>query len=116
MAASLLWKNISFCGCNLEANSVRECCNTAESQKKEDQQNISFDPSAYSSESIFERLSPLFEEQRKEVNEAIEATRSEQEQRDKVQKDIRRQNWAILVGTVIIIILTAAGLAVALHW
>jgi tetrahydromethanopterin S-methyltransferase subunit G len=61
-------------------------------------------------------LSPLFEEQRKEVNEAIEATRSEQEQRDKVQKDIRRQNWAILVGTVIIIILTAAGLAVALHW
>ena len=50
------------------------------------------------------------------MNEAIEAMRSEQEQRDKVQKDIRRQNWAILVGTVIIIILTAAGLAVALHW
>jgi len=66
--------------------------------KKEDQQNISFDPSAYSSESIFERLSPLFEEQRKEVNEAIEATRSEQEQRDKVQKDIRRQKLAILVA------------------
>jgi GTP-dependent phosphoenolpyruvate carboxykinase len=62
-------------------------------------------------------------EEYEELRKSIQAGRTEQLHRDEVQEGIfkelqytRRQNWAIIAGTVIIIILTAGGLAVALHW
>jgi hypothetical protein len=38
------------------------------------------------------------------------------ERQEKLAKKAIRQSWAIIAGTVIIIILTIAGLVVALHW
>ncbi len=46
----------------------------------------------------------------------IDKLKSLSDEQEKLAKHSNWQNWAIIGGTVVIIILTAATLAVALHW
>jgi hypothetical protein len=50
------------------------------------------------------------------LSEGQEKLAKSSERQEKLAKKAIRQSWAIIAGTLIIIILTIAGLVVALHW